>query len=111
MALQREGRQQEAIPWFRKAIEREPHNVSALTNLGLALTLTGKANEAQADFQQALALSPKTRSFTKTLALPIYSFPHSTRPLRTFKKPWCWTPTTLNCITTSAWPANSRTRE
>jgi len=29
MVLQRLGRQQEAVPWFQKVIEREPHNVSA----------------------------------------------------------------------------------
>ena len=46
MALQRLGRQQDAIPWFQKVIQRDPHNASALTNLGLALTLTGKAKEA-----------------------------------------------------------------
>jgi len=39
MTLQRLGRQQEAIPWFEQALEREPHNANALTNLGLALTL------------------------------------------------------------------------
>ena len=46
MALQRLGRQQEAIPWFQQVVEREPKNESALTNLGLALTLTGNAKGA-----------------------------------------------------------------
>ena len=38
MALQSLGRQQEAIPWFKKVVVQDPQNASALTNLGLALT-------------------------------------------------------------------------
>ena len=47
----------------------EPHNPSALTNLGLALTLTGKGKEALDYFKRALAESPNDPTVYKDLGV------------------------------------------
>ncbi len=60
MALQRLGRQQDAIPWFQKAIEREPHNsFGAHESRTWRSRLTGKGKEALDYFKRALAENRK----------------------------------------------------
>lgn len=48
----------EAAPFFLEAVERNPRNADAYTNLGVALFLQDKLDEALAIYQQALILQP-----------------------------------------------------
>jgi Flp pilus assembly protein TadD len=51
------GRLGEAIPHLRQAVEHDPENTLARSNLGLALSETGKVEEAIPHMQQAAKLS------------------------------------------------------
>ncbi len=54
---------------FKRAIQSEPRNPSALTNLGLALTLTGKGKEALEYFKRAIAENPNDPTIYKDLGV------------------------------------------
>jgi hypothetical protein len=51
----------QAIPLYRKALEKAPQNVRIRTNLGVALAESGDLAEAEAQFKAALALRPGLR--------------------------------------------------
>jgi len=67
-ALAREGRPDDAIAPFRRAIELRPAYPSALAGLGRALASTGQNAEGVAAFRQALALRPKSLTIRHDLA-------------------------------------------
>jgi Flp pilus assembly protein TadD len=52
------GRLDEAIPWFRRAVEAEPRNANARRILATALLDRGDAPGAVAQAREAVALSP-----------------------------------------------------
>jgi cytochrome c-type biogenesis protein CcmH/NrfG len=54
----------EAIQWYRRAVELDPRNADASTDLGVSLYYTDKADEALAQFERSLQIDPK---HTKTL--------------------------------------------
>jgi tetratricopeptide (TPR) repeat protein len=54
----------EAIQWYRRAVELDPKNADASTDLGVSLYYTNKADEALAQFERSLKIDPK---HTKTL--------------------------------------------
>jgi tetratricopeptide (TPR) repeat protein len=54
----------EAIQWYRRAVELDPKNPDASTDLGVSLYYTNKADEALAQFERSLKINPK---HTKTL--------------------------------------------
>ena len=49
----------EAIQWYRRAVELDPKNVDASTDLGVGLYYTNKADEALAQFEYSLKINPK----------------------------------------------------
>ena len=55
-AMKRQGRVDEAIAQYRKALEIRPDHVEALNNLGNALAGRGRVDEAIAQYQKALAI-------------------------------------------------------
>ena len=55
---QAQGRLDEAVASFRRALELKPDFAEALNNLGLALAGQGKPNEAAASFRQAMRFRP-----------------------------------------------------
>jgi superkiller protein 3 len=59
VVLHRQGKADEAIACFRKAIALDPKNASAHTNLGIALQQRGKLAEAENAFRRAIVLDPK----------------------------------------------------
>jgi tetratricopeptide (TPR) repeat protein len=56
--LLHDGRPDEAIPYFKKALQIHPAFVEAHNNLGHALVKTGQMDEAFGEFQQALEIDP-----------------------------------------------------
>jgi len=58
-ALSRQGRQQEAMPYFEKALNVRPDYVEALFNMGVALAGQGKYAEALPVYGKVLTLNPR----------------------------------------------------
>lgn len=58
-AFQKEGRLDEAIEYYRRAMEKAPNFVDARNNLALVLKLQGKLDEAVDYYRQALQIEPK----------------------------------------------------
>ena len=56
-----DGRQfPEAIQYYRRAVNIQPHNADVLTDLGTSLWYTGDADQAIANFEQALKYRPNS---------------------------------------------------
>ena len=55
---------EDAIQWYRRAVELDPKNADASTDLGVSLYYTNRPDEALAQFEQSLKISPQ---HTKTL--------------------------------------------
>jgi tetratricopeptide (TPR) repeat protein len=47
-----------AIKWYRKALELDPKNVNARTDLGTSLFYSGRPADAITEYQKALAINP-----------------------------------------------------
>src|SRR5207302_4247271 len=54
-----QGKVEEAILHYRKALQREPKNAALLTDLGLALGKLGQVKEAEARFRQAIEIDAR----------------------------------------------------
>jgi tetratricopeptide (TPR) repeat protein len=55
-----DGRQfPEAIQYYRRAVNIQPHNADVLTDLGTSLWYTGDADEAIAQFRASVEVSPR----------------------------------------------------
>ena len=52
------ARYEEAIPYYRRVLTLEPHNVNVSTDMGTALFYTGKPDAAIAQFNQSLQIDP-----------------------------------------------------
>ncbi|MEE9264319.1 MAG: tetratricopeptide repeat protein, partial [Vicinamibacteria bacterium] len=52
------GHDDEAIPWFRQALEREPDNAHARIHLAQSLANVGRGEEAISEYQVVLAREP-----------------------------------------------------
>jgi tetratricopeptide (TPR) repeat protein len=60
LLLRQEGRTEEALAEFRKAVEIEPANAAAHCDLGSALVALDKPDEASSEFEAALALDRRS---------------------------------------------------
>jgi superkiller protein 3 len=60
LLLRQEGRTEEALAEFRKAVEIEPANAAAHCDLGSALVALDKPDEAASEFEAALALDRRS---------------------------------------------------
>lgn len=58
LALYRQGKFEEAIPEWKRALELEPGDAAAISNLGAALHGAGRYEEAAAEFARALEIDP-----------------------------------------------------
>jgi tetratricopeptide (TPR) repeat protein len=58
VALKAEGKPQEALRWYRRALEVTPNNPEALNNAGVALMSLGQAQEAVRQYREALRIWP-----------------------------------------------------
>ena len=51
-----------AIEWYQRALELDPNNVNARTDLGTAYFYTGRAQDALREYNESLAIDPKHES-------------------------------------------------
>ena len=58
IALRKQGKLEEAITAYKKAIELDPNDAAAYGNLGIALRKQGKLEEAITAYKQAIELNP-----------------------------------------------------
>ena len=58
-ALQKEGKLDEAIIYYKKIIQQNPNNAGAYHNLGNALQLKGELDEAITCYKEAIKLNPQ----------------------------------------------------
>lgn len=49
----------QAIEWYQRALELDPQNVNARTDLGTAYFYTGRAQDALREYRKSLALNPQ----------------------------------------------------
>jgi Flp pilus assembly protein TadD len=68
LALARQGRRQEAMAQFHKALEIKPDDAKALNNLGNTLVLDGQVTAAEAQFRKALEVNPRDAEAHSNLA-------------------------------------------
>jgi tetratricopeptide (TPR) repeat protein len=59
LALQQQGKHEEAVAEFRRAAEADPGNVSVLMNLAHAYSLQGRIEDAIAEYRKVLAQEPR----------------------------------------------------
>jgi tetratricopeptide (TPR) repeat protein len=57
-ALDRQGRLEEAVAEYRRALDRNPNHPDARNNLGVALARQGKVHEAALQFERLVASDP-----------------------------------------------------
>jgi protein O-mannosyl-transferase len=69
--LAERGRLDDAIPYFRRAVEIDPKFDEARANLGNALTAQGKTAEAMEQYREAVRLRPNSISAHHSLALAL----------------------------------------
>jgi protein O-mannosyl-transferase len=69
--LAERGRLDDAIPYFRRAVEIDPKFDEARANLGNALAAQGKTAEAMEQYREAVRLKPNSLSAHHSLALAL----------------------------------------
>jgi tetratricopeptide (TPR) repeat protein len=69
--LAERGRIDDAIPYFRRAVEIDPKFDEARANLGNALAAQGKTAEAMEQYREAVRLKPNSLSAHHSLALAL----------------------------------------
>lgn len=68
MVSERGGRVDEAVRWYRSALERDPNDADATAALGFALCRAGNADEGNRVLRRALELDPDFELVSQTLA-------------------------------------------
>lgn len=75
--LQKQGKFNEAISHYQKALRGNPNNVEAHNNLGVILLSQGKLDEAAGHFRQAIQLKPDFAEVYNNLAWILTAYPDS----------------------------------
>ena len=71
LALVNAGRIDEALPYFREAVEIRPQLVEAYSNLGDALLRKNRVDEAIAQFEKALTIKPRHAELHNNLGVAL----------------------------------------
>ena len=58
-AYWQQGQTEEALPWYREALGRDPGHLAARRNYALALAKSGAADQAEAELRTALGAAPE----------------------------------------------------
>jgi tetratricopeptide (TPR) repeat protein len=74
-ALLRQGKQEEAVACFKKAIELDPKDFGAHLNLGRVLREQGKFDEAIAEYREAIENYPKDVAARRDMAVLLATCP------------------------------------
>ncbi len=75
--LQKQGKFNEAISHYQKALRGNPNNVEAHNNLGVILLAQGKLDKAAGHFRQALQFKPDFAEAYNNLAWILTAYPDS----------------------------------
>jgi Flp pilus assembly protein TadD len=67
--MAKQGRHEEAIPFFERARTLAPDQPTVLNNLAMAYAMSGEANKAETLLRDAQTKNPDDRRFTQNLAL------------------------------------------
>ena len=81
-----ERRYEEAIAFWREALERSPEDVELLLRLGVALSLKGDYVEAERTFKRALQIKPEDPKLTYNLGLMYIRWGKDEEALRYLKR-------------------------
>jgi len=58
VACHQQGRMDEAMVYYKKSIEEQPHNAFAYSNIGMILRSQGKIEKALVSYQKAILINP-----------------------------------------------------
>jgi tetratricopeptide (TPR) repeat protein len=72
VALQQQGKFEEAVAEYRALLKRKPDYAEAHANLGVALTRLGRFDEAVASYETAARLNPKLTQITLNIGILHY---------------------------------------
>jgi len=72
-ALHRQGKVEEAIQLWRRALTLKPRDLEARTALGDVLLSLGRTEEAQAEFERALAINPTSKDLAGRVAKLLFA--------------------------------------
>jgi len=86
LKLAGEGKFEEAIVEYRKALEKDPDQAYIQANLGDALSKTGKNEEALAAYQKALSLKPEDAALYTNLGVLLGKIGKTQESQEMFKK-------------------------
>ena len=75
--LYNQGRIEEAMVQFRKAVQLVPNNCEELNNLGIALAAKGHFDEAIENYRKALQINPNYREALNNLAWALAACPRA----------------------------------
>lgn len=86
LVLKKAGRPDDAILWYRKAVDIWPGHFSAWFNLGNTLRETGRPNEAVEAYRRASELVPEDSGTLMNLALTLRSMNRHQEAVETFER-------------------------
>lgn len=82
----REGRMEEAIWLFRRAIEIHPHYAEAHYNLGTALLMLGRHGEAESSLRRAIAIHPNYHDAHRNLGHLLLESDRAEEAIQSFRR-------------------------
>ena len=81
-----QGRMEEAMEHYRKAVQTDPNNCEALNNLGIALAAQGQFDEAIKDFRQAIRIKPNDCDALDSLGIALATQGQFEAAIENFRK-------------------------
>jgi len=102
-AFQAQGKLDEAIKCYRKALKIKPYDLNIHGNLGSALQLQGKFNEAIIHHRRAIEIQPDSAKAHFNLGLTLRKMDRPTEALTHFQEAVRYEPDWPSCLDCLAW--------
>ncbi len=81
-----EGRMEEAMEHYRKAIQIDPNDYATMNNLGIALAAQGQFDEAIETYRQAVQINPNFSEAMNNLGIALATRGRSDEAIENFRK-------------------------